>query len=721
MATLVLTAVGGVIGGPVGAAIGSVLGQMVDREVLFKPKRREGPRLQELAVQTSSYGTPIASVYGTMRIGGCVIWATDLRESRSVSSAGKGQPGVASYSYSASFAVALSGRPIARVGRIWADGKLLRGAAGDFKTATGYRLHTGGEDQSVDPLISAAEGGLAPAHRGLAYAVFEDLQLADFGNRIPSLTFEVIGDAGAVGIGAIARDVSTGMVIAEDGPRWAGFAAYGDTRAVLEMLAGASGGWFAPAGTHLRMRSALVPELELRDDGCSVAERKSVVGERKIAAIETVPAGVTVTHYDPERDYQTGMQRARRPGPGRREERIELPAAVSADQAKTLAEATIARGEAGRERRILALGWNDLAVAPGACVTIAGAPGVYRVASWSFEAMVVKLDCVRLAAASAPAQASPGRFLAAPDVVAGTTILHTFEIPPLDDGVLNAPRLTIAAAGTGSGWRRAALLSSVDGGGQWNAAGATAGVAVLGVLVGTVGRGSASVTDRITIVEIDLAHAEMSLASADRRALESGANMALVGDELLQFGGATQIGPRRWRLSELWRGRRGTEAAIGRQVGGDRFVLLEPEMLATIDLPLSGIGGSVSVMASGIGDLAAPVTVDAALRGNSVVPPSPVHLRAELLPGGDALVRWTRRSRSGWRWIDAVDAPLVEEREAYRVTIAAAGGSVRTIETARPEIVVAAVERAGGAATVEVRQLGSNGESVGARIALAAL
>ncbi|WP_225883271.1 hypothetical protein [Sphingomonas aliaeris] len=62
MATLVLTVVGGVIGGPIGAAIGSVIGQEIDRNVLFKPKGREGPRLQELALQTSSYGTPIARV-----------------------------------------------------------------------------------------------------------------------------------------------------------------------------------------------------------------------------------------------------------------------------------------------------------------------------------------------------------------------------------------------------------------------------------------------------------------------------------------------------------------------------------------------------------------------------------------------------------------------------------------------------------------------------------
>ncbi|HYD39114.1 MAG TPA: hypothetical protein VEA60_15965, partial [Allosphingosinicella sp.] len=143
MATLLLTAAGTAIGGPIGGAIGALVGRQIDGR-LFAPKARQGPRLGELAVQTSSYGSPIPKLFGTMRVAGTVIWATDLREERSKSGGGKGQPKTVGYSYSANFAVALSARPILAVRRIWADGKLLRGAAGDFKSATGFRLHLGG-------------------------------------------------------------------------------------------------------------------------------------------------------------------------------------------------------------------------------------------------------------------------------------------------------------------------------------------------------------------------------------------------------------------------------------------------------------------------------------------------------------------------------------------------------------------------------------------------
>ncbi len=55
------------------------------------------------------------------------------------------------------------------------------------------RFYAGDEDQTADPLIEEIEGaGNTPAYRGLAYIVFEDMPLADFGNRIPQLQFEII-------------------------------------------------------------------------------------------------------------------------------------------------------------------------------------------------------------------------------------------------------------------------------------------------------------------------------------------------------------------------------------------------------------------------------------------------------------------------------------------------------------------------------------------------
>jgi hypothetical protein len=322
--------------------------------------------------------------------------------------------------------------------------------------------------------------------------------------------------------------------------------------------------------------------------------------------------------------------------------------------------------------------------------------------------MVTRLTLVPLEPASLPARATSGRVVGAADATIGATILTAFETPGLDDVPLSAPRLTIAAAGEGAGWRRAALLYSLDDGASWTAAGATAAPAAIGVVEAAPPPASAALIDRRGALVVALAHDGMELGDADAAALDRGVNLAMVGGELVQFGSAAPLGGGRWRLTRLLRGRRGTEAAVA--AIGDRFVLIEGEAARTIDLPVSALGRDIRVMASGVGD-AAPVEVRCAIAGASVVPPSPVHLRVE-----GTTLRWVRRSRAGWRWIDGVDAPLGEEGEAYRVTIMGPGGT-RIVDCAVPETALTPAEIAGGV-TVSVRQRGMFGESAAAALAI---
>jgi hypothetical protein len=95
-----------------------------------------------------------------------------------------------SHAYSISLAVALCEGEITSVGRVWADG--VEVSALDLN----MRVYTGSRTQQADPKIEAVEGaGMTPAYRGTAYVVFENLHLADFGNRVPQFTFEVIRGA----------------------------------------------------------------------------------------------------------------------------------------------------------------------------------------------------------------------------------------------------------------------------------------------------------------------------------------------------------------------------------------------------------------------------------------------------------------------------------------------------------------------------------------------
>lgn len=711
MATLVLTAVGTAIGGPVGGAIGALIGQGVDSR-LFRPAARQGPRLTELAVQTSSYGTQIPKLFGMMRVAGTVIWASDLVEHRATSSSGKGQPSTTSYSYSASFAVLLSARPIVAVKRIWAEGKLLRGAAGDWKATTGFRLHLGDEDQAADPLIASADGAV-PGHRGCAYAVFEGLELADYGNRIPSLTFEVMADAGAVTCGSIAAELASeidasGMAAVD------GFAAAGESLGgVLDALATISGAWWGSGGGVLTMRDRPGEVTELVDAGVG-AKGPEAMGIRALAAPDSAARTVVVSHYDPARDYQAGVQRASRPGAGHREERVELPAVLAAGAAKGIAAALIARGEAARMRRTVSVGPEGIGVAPGACVALVGEAGVWRVAKASVTGMATVLELVPVSQAPAAAGASSGRVLGAPDQTVGRTLLCVVETPALDEAVLGGPRLTIMACGEGAAWRRAALLYSLDDGASWTPMAATAAPAVIGTAA-MLGRASATLVDRRNLLEVTMVRADMDLHDADRAALDRGANLALVGDELLQFSEAVPLGAARWVLRELRRGRRGTEAAIGRHAAGERFALIEADSAQTLALPASAIGRTVRVMATGVGDTAGPAEAVATITGASVLPPSPVQLTATTIDDGGLMIRWVRRSRVGWGWRDGIDVPLGEEAEHYRVTLRGSGGE-RVVDTEVPVLTLATADRPPGVLEIEVRQRGTLGLSPPATI-----
>lgn len=166
------------------------------QNLIFGPvkRRSQGPRREEIRIQTASEGVGVPRVYGRQRIAGEIIWATGFKETTEVTRTRVGGKGArrsveqeqTTYQYSVSLAIGLCEGPIARIGRVWADGVPI--SLQDYTT----RLYHGTEDQLPDSLIEAEEGVTnAPAFRGLAYIVFEDLPLAAFGNRMPQLNFEV--------------------------------------------------------------------------------------------------------------------------------------------------------------------------------------------------------------------------------------------------------------------------------------------------------------------------------------------------------------------------------------------------------------------------------------------------------------------------------------------------------------------------------------------------
>lgn len=199
--------VGFVIGGPAGAYYGASLGAAAGA-ALDPPKGPtvEGPRLSDRSVQTSTYGAFLPNVHGTIAGTGNIIQLENnqLKETvRKQKSGGKGGGGGATtktYTYSATFQLALCEGPIAGVRRIWCGDKLIYNAGSDNletiiasnKAAKGFRIYLGTDDQMPDPRYEAEYGvGNVSAHRGMAYIAFYDFQLADYSNTLQAAQFKV--------------------------------------------------------------------------------------------------------------------------------------------------------------------------------------------------------------------------------------------------------------------------------------------------------------------------------------------------------------------------------------------------------------------------------------------------------------------------------------------------------------------------------------------------
>lgn len=208
MATLLLAAAGSAIGGSLGGSIGGIatsalgkaagatLGSVIDQRLTgLGAEAVDAGKVDRFRVMGASEGTGLPRVFGRTRVAGQLIWSSrflDQVTTTRVGGKGGGSQKIREHSYSVSLAVALCEGEIARVGRVWADGQQLDLAG------IAWRVHRGTEDQLPDPLIEAIEGAdQAPAYRGVAYAVFENLALAEFGNRIPQFNFEVFKSAAA--------------------------------------------------------------------------------------------------------------------------------------------------------------------------------------------------------------------------------------------------------------------------------------------------------------------------------------------------------------------------------------------------------------------------------------------------------------------------------------------------------------------------------------------
>jgi hypothetical protein len=650
MASVLFSTIGQALGGPLGGAVGAITGSGLD-SALGSRRRSVAP---EPGVPASSYAVPLPRLYGRTRTAGVLIWAL----APVAGGGGKGGSGSRG-GLVTSVAVALSARPIEGIGRVWADGREIRGRDGTFAIPVTMRVHDGIDESRPDPAIAAAEGmDMAPAFRNMAYVVLENLPLGGFGNRIPALSFEVIADPAEVrpetwlrDLGAVAGlDVAIGSVPGEA----AGFSASGATwREDMADLAAVLGAEPGLVDGRLRAGEGGVVHQVPADDLVVVDDPQSASGFRLTSRLDERPASWTLSYLDPERDYQRGAQRAIAGEAGRQ---VSTGAAftLEAASARSAAERLLRARRAAARRLDLTLSWKWAHVAPGDKLALSGVDGEWRVVERAFAGLFVTLECeATLPDVRFAPLADPGRALLAPVVPAGPSRIFWLE-PPLSPRSGGGPELLVLATG-GPNWRGAAVsVSDAEAGGRV-AGGDVRTRTIHGTLNRALAAGPQTLWDEAGRLELLVDAAEDGLEGRTARSVLAGANLLLVGGELLQYREAEEIGAGLYRLSGLLRGRFFT-APVAHPAGA-RWAVVDDKALLALPIGADWIDRAVRIEAIGVGDPAGGTSEELLVRGGSVAPLAPCHVRAGRTPSGRFRISFVARERPWLDWSAATPSP----------------------------------------------------------------
>ena len=263
---------------------------------------------------------------------------------------------------------------------------------------------------------------------------------------------------------------------------------------------------------------------------------------------------------------------------------------------------------------------------------------------------------------------TPGEVFSAVDTVGAV-----LDVPLLSDAHdQTAPFVYLAAAPDGDGsWTGAdfAMSDSGDSGTfdeGWDGI-ASSDAAVFGTMSDTLPDAVAGVIDNGSVVTVVLTTGTLTTITEDAMLASGTANLALIGDELIQFKTATLTATNTYDLSGLIRGCRGTEAAISGHAASERFILLSSVRVHTLGASELGDTDSyiVSTLGAGIDEGDA---VGLEFSGAAHRPYSPVG-GSITASGGDKLISATRRTRIGGATLNGQDVPLGEASESWEADI----------------------------------------------------
>ena len=275
-----------------------------------------------------------------------------------------------------------------------------------------------------------------------------------------------------------------------------------------------------------------------------------------------------------------------------------------------------------------------------------------------------------------------------PTMVVGDTVLHFIDSHILRDSD-DKLGYYVGISGSSTAWTGASIELSTDGGENYLSSTTSSTRSIMGELSEVLPTGSIDYPDEVNTLTVTLLRSTDVLSSVSLADMMNRANMAIVGNEIINFSNVTETSEGIWELSYLLRGRKGS-AATSHSVG-ERFVVLDRTRLAFVDADLNNIGNDLTFRAITFGASSGLVTTET-FNANCQKERTPAYLTA-IRSGSDIVITWQGVGRLG----GGTSIGMGQYFTGYQVTVSGAAQAITSNETMT-------VADPGGSVTITVQQ-----------------
>ena len=404
-----------------------------------------------------------------------------------------------------------------------------------------------------------------------------------------------------------------------------------------------------------------------------------------------LPIQVDVSYVEQDSDYQPGCQYERRWLTNSEHLlNLRLPIVLDCDEAKQIAVITLGLAWLQRTRYRFALARKYAYLEPTDVITVTegGVARVMRIDQIEYSGGVLQVSATREDAAVYVSDAEGVPPPAVDDTVdyEGVTLYELIDCPVIRDHDDGAGIYT-ATAGLTDYWHGATIYRSLDNGSSWSFWFGETQDAIIGYATAALADvNDPNVWDRGNSVNIRLVDANDSLTAATEAQVLNGSNLAILGNEIINFTTIVEEDDGSFTISGLLRGRKGTEWATDDHAVGDRFVLLNFNYIDHHFIPVGDHedtypnGVYYHCVSAGLG-WTMGITKQLVTKIRSLMPYAPCHIAGSRDGSNDLTITWIRRNRLFGEWRSSVGVPMSEDSEAYEVDIIgdSSGDVLRTI------------------------------------------